>query len=286
MHRRNLRRMAAAGLLLICCLPQSSLYAASVTLSSIGVQYSENFDSLVTSGASSTLPNGWALAETLSKANTTYTGGNGDSSTGDTYSFGLSSSSTDRALGTLYNPNDVRATIGASFINSTGRTITSLDIAYNGEQWRLGATGRGHDRLDFQYSTNASALDTGTYVDFDSLDFVGPINTGTVGGLNGNLSANRLAISSSITGLSIPDGTTFFIRWTDFDVSNSDDGLGVDDFRLTPNSSILAFEGISTPAPMAVWGGMAALGVLAIARTVRERRNPKRSGKFDQAGLR
>jgi hypothetical protein len=47
-------------------------------------------------------------------------------------------------------------TISASFTNSTGSTITTLSIAYVGEQWRLGASGRGPDRLDLQYSMDAT----------------------------------------------------------------------------------------------------------------------------------
>ena len=45
--------------------------------------------------------------------------------------------------------------------------ITSLAISYTGEQWRLGQvdTGRAADRLDFQLSTNATSLTTGTWTD-------------------------------------------------------------------------------------------------------------------------
>jgi hypothetical protein len=40
--------------------------------------------------------------------------------------------------------------------------------------------------------------------------------------------------SSTITGLNIPDGATFWIRWTDADIAGADDGLSVVDFSLTP----------------------------------------------------
>lgn len=123
---------------------------------------------------------------------------------------------------------------GLAFSNDTGATITSLAIAYNGEQWRLGQSGRGSDRIDFQYSLNATDLTTGAYTDFNALDFVSPVAIGTVGALDGNASANRTALSSTISGLSIANGATFWIRWTDFDVTGADDGLAVDDFSLTP----------------------------------------------------
>ena len=47
---------------------------------------------------------------------------------------------------------------GACFTNNTGAPVTALDIAYIGEQWRLGLAGRRADRLDFQYSLDATSL--------------------------------------------------------------------------------------------------------------------------------
>jgi uncharacterized protein len=203
-----------------------------ISLTTSGSAYAQNFDTLANTGTSSTLPAGWALSESGSAANTTYSAGTGSSTTGDTYSLGATGN-TERAFGGLQSGSLI-PTIGACFTNDTGETISSLAIAYTGEQWRLGATGRA-DRIDFQYSLNATSLADGTWVDVNALDFSSPITTGTVGALNGNAAANRTAISSTVGGLSIPGGATFFIRWTDFNASGSDDGLAVDDFSLTPN---------------------------------------------------
>src|SRR5581483_11794474 len=125
------------------------------------------------------------------------------------------------------------STIGASYTNNTGATITSLLISYTGEQWRLGSVGRT-DQLDFQISTDATSLTTGTWTDVNALDFIAPVQTGATGGLDGNSAANRTAISSTISGLNIANGAGFWIRWTDFDATGADDGLAVDDFCLTP----------------------------------------------------
>ncbi len=127
-------------------------------------------------------------------------------------------------------------TVGGCFINNTGQAITSLNISYTGEQWRLGATGR-NDRLDFQYSTNASSLTTGTYTDFDALDFIAPISAGTAGALDSNAAANRANVAATISGLSIANGATFFIRWNSFDATGADDGLAIDDLTLTPQGA-------------------------------------------------
>src|SRR6185436_1444018 len=105
------------------------------------------------------------------------TAGTGSGNTGDTYSFGATSNA-ERALGGLQS-GSLNPTIGAAFTNNTGGTITSLAIDYTGEQWRLGATGRA-DRIDFQYSVNATSLTTGTWTDVNNLDFTGPITAGTV----------------------------------------------------------------------------------------------------------
>ena len=124
---------------------------------------------------------------------------------------------------------------GARLTNNTGSTITSLNIAYTGEEWRLGTVSRT-DRIDFQLSTNATDLSTGTYTDVDALDFTTP-NTATLNAHDGNAAANRTALSTSITSLSIPNGASFFIRWTDVDATGADDGLAVDDFSITPQGS-------------------------------------------------
>ncbi len=204
-----------------------------VSIAALGTPVTQNFDTLVSSGTgtlAANTPVGWGFSE--STANTTYTAGTGSSNTGDTYSFGLTPVS-DRALGQLRS-GAVSTILGGTFQNNTGATITSLAISYVGEQWRLGATGRTvAERMDFQYSTNATSLTTGTWIDVNALDFNPPITGPTVGPLDGNAGPNRLSLSSTIIGLSIGNGANFWIRWTDVDATGADDGLAVDDFSLT-----------------------------------------------------
>ena len=200
-----------------------------------GGSYSQNFDSLTASplnGTGSALPTDWFFSEAQANANATYGISNGLNTAGNTYSYGDDGSS-DRAFGSLRSGTLI-STIGASFTNGTGGVINSLLIAYTGEQWRLGATGR-NDRLDFEISFNATSLSTGTWVAVDGLDFIAPVSTGTAGGLNGN--ANSVAVSFNITQLTIASGATFWIRWLDFDAAGSDDGLAIDNFTLaTPGA--------------------------------------------------
>ncbi|HXF41932.1 MAG TPA: ExeM/NucH family extracellular endonuclease [Blastocatellia bacterium] len=210
----------------------SSSAAGTISLTTIGTPYTQNFDTLASSGTSSTLPTGWEFVEALANANTTYTAGTGSGNAGDTYSFGATAS-TERAFGGLQS-GTLNPTIGASFTNNTGTTVSSLAVSYTGEQWRLGATARV-DRLDFQISTDATSVATGTWTDFNALDFTAPVTAGTVGALNGNVAPNRTPVSATIAGLNIPNGATFFVRWTDLNAAGADDGLAVDDFSLTPD---------------------------------------------------
>jgi hypothetical protein len=190
--------------------------------------YIEDFNTLASTGTSSTVPAGWAFLESGTNADGNYNTGTGSSNIGDTYSFGAASS-TERAFGGLRSGTLIPI-IGANFTNNTGFTITQVPISYIGEQWRLGAVARA-DRLDFQYSLDATSLSTGTWTDINSLDFSSPF-TSTLGALDGNAAANRTLITFTISSLSISNGSTFWIRWIDFDATGSDDGLAIDDFSI------------------------------------------------------
>jgi predicted extracellular nuclease len=211
------------------------------TVSLINGKKTELFDTLGNTGSTNTtLPVGWYFNETGSNANLTYTAGTGSSATGETFSFGSAPGgvpSTERALGQVRSGSLV-STIGASFTNDTGGTITSLEIAYDGEQWRVGGAHTVADKLDFQISYDATSLTTGTWVDINALDFNAPVTTAGTSGiaLDGNAAANRTAnINAIISSLNIPAGATFWIRWVDFDaVGNGDDGLAIDNFNITP----------------------------------------------------
>ncbi len=238
--------------------PARAAGSISLTLAA----YIQNFDTLVGSGPSSTVPNGWDFAESGTSANTTYAAGTGSNNAGNTYSFGAATSG-ERAFGTLQSSSLI-PTIGASFTNNTVATITDLAIAYTGEQWRLGAAGRA-DRLDFQISTNATSLTTGTWVDQNSLDFSSPKTITPTGALDGNLAANRIAISATITtSLNIPNGATFWIRWADFNAFDSDDGLAVDEFSLTPAANNTAPSGAGAANPSTVLAGNTTLLTVAV----------------------
>lgn len=228
--------------------------AAPVSLTTLGALYTQNFDTLSnTAGSTTNALNlaGWQMSEGGGGArdNEQYAVDTGGSATGDTYSYG-SAGSTDRALGMLRSGTLIPL-MGANFTNNTGSSIDSLEIGYIGEQWRLGTAGRT-DRLDFQYSLNATALndETARWVDVDTLDFITLSTTG-VGAKNGNSAANRTSMSVLIDQLQIANGNSFWIRWTDLDASGADDGLAVDDFSLVASQTVRPSQ-VPEPASLAL----------------------------------
>jgi hypothetical protein len=256
---RNATLLIAVGLSAV-----GSAYAAPVSLLSLGSAYTQNFNALGNVAGSTTnvtLPTGWAITETGGGArdDEQYAVDAGGSNTGDTYSYGTAGS-TDRALGGLRS-GTLMPLFGAEFSNNTGAIITLLDIAFSGEQWRLGTANRT-DRLAFQYSTNATSLTTGTYVDFTALDFATP-NTTSIGARNGNATGNFTAISATIAGLDIAANSRFWIRWSDIDASGADDGLAIDDFSLTARGAIApAPQAVPEPGALAL-AGIALFGLLS-----------------------
>ncbi|MEO6406012.1 MAG: endonuclease [Ferruginibacter sp.] len=227
-----LKKFTSLSLLIFICFCSS----AQVIISNLATTYSQDFNTLALSGTSSTLPTGWNLFESGTGANLTYAADNGGVISGNTYSYGTTSSA-ERAFGGLLS-GSVTPTIGVQFTNTSGATINSITVTYTGEQWRLGALGR-LDKLDFQYSQDASALNNGTWTDVNSLDLIAPVTSGTVGALDGNAIANKTSISFTITGLNIINGTSFWFRWNDFNPSGSDDGLAVDDFNANFSGQVL-----------------------------------------------
>jgi hypothetical protein len=221
-------------------LTTGAVFAAPISLTTLNaVGYTQNFDTLsnVAGGTTNNLViPGWAMTESGGGArdNEQYAVDTGASTTGDTYSYGAAGS-TDRALGGLRSGTLIPV-FGAAFTNNTGSTITSMLISYFGEQWRVGTANRA-DRLDFQYSLNATDLVTGTWTDVDLLDFNAPTSD-TTGAKDGNAAGNRTSISSTIASLSILNGSTFWIRWNDFDATGADDGLAVDDFSIRVNGAV------------------------------------------------
>ncbi|QHL91686.1 PEPxxWA-CTERM sorting domain-containing protein [Sphingomonas changnyeongensis] len=246
-------------------LPALTAPAAAVVVLTGAGSYAQDFDTLASTGDSNTLPAGWALAETLTNANNRYTASTGSANAGDTYSFGATGS-TERALGGLRS-GSLAPLFGVVVSNETGRTITGFDLGFVGEQWRLGTLGRV-DRLTVQYSLNATTLTDGNWIDIAALTFTAPVTAGTVGALNGNAAANRVALSHTLDGLSLAaGGPNISFRFVDFDATGADDGLAIDDFTLAAR-----FADTQAPIPEPTTWAMFIAGMGVTGTAARRRR--------------
>lgn len=235
--KKNARLFISVTAMVCAMLPASRLAAQSISLTTLGTAYTQDFNTLssVTGGTVNAISiTGWSMIEYGGggRDNDLYAVDAGTSATGDTYSYG-SAAASDRALGSLRS-SSLFAFYGASFTNNTGSSITSLVIGYTGEQWRLGTAARA-DQLTFEYSLNAVDVTTATatWNGVPALNFTTP-DMATTGAKNGNLTGERTTLTATITSLSIPSGATFWVRWTDVDATSNDDGLAIDDFTLTP----------------------------------------------------
>jgi hypothetical protein len=192
----------------------------------------------------------------------------GSSRLGGIYSYGLAGSQ-NRALGTLTDANGNSGIFGANFQNSGPAPVTTLNISYTGEEWRLGVEGH-QNTLQFQYSLNAQSVSDAkaTWLNVPALSFLTPNLTG-VGAHDGTLAINQTQIASTISFLNIPQGATFWVRWQETGVASNTpgDGLAVDNFSLS-----------AVPEVSTLLGGFAALGLLAAAvwhpRSLRARKFP------------
>ncbi len=235
------------------------------------------FDELDTTGTAQTnISRGIYFFEQGTNGNTTYRANNGSLNTGDTYSYGTTASS-DRAFGSLTTASLAPNYLGAKILNNTGTTVNALEITYVGEQWRLGSSGTT-DSLRFELSTDATSLNSGTWIPYNSLRFVSPVTTGTTGALNGNDPLNRTLISDEITGFtSIPNGSSIWIRWVDEDIpSVGDHGLAIDSLVIIPkfiicneptvNASNIQFTNLTGTSVDVSWTNGNGTGRLLIAR--------------------
>jgi len=206
-----------------------------------GGAYTENFDGLAASGSSLswvdgvTVP-GWYANRAV------YAAGTGSSATGNLYSYGVAGSG-ERALGSLATSGVNPVQFGVRLRNETGATISSVGIAYVGEQWRVGGSSAVNNTLTFAYKLGAGTLTEDGFLDVPELAFDSLSDSGAAGALNGNADANRLAVTGLLNALDWAAGTELWIRWTDVDNTSSDHGLAVDDFVLEMQASAVPEPG-------------------------------------------
>lgn len=198
-------------------------------------EYTQNFT--IGTSNTATLPTGfkfgpdWSSGTTATteSAGTSGTGVLNNSSSGGAYNFanGVTASSTERAIGFLTSGgySSPRSIIFA-FTNNSGVTITSLSFSWNYEKYRSGSRAFN---WTFHHGNTSTANTAATVGD---QSYAADANNSTV--FNPPLSINK---KLNLTGLSIANGSSYYIRWTLTGVSGSTNGqgLGIDDLSIFAN---------------------------------------------------
>lgn len=218
-----------------------------------GGAYQQNFDEMGQAGTA--LPTGWTAVRLAGSGLTNQAlvpvVSTGNSTSGAVYNVG-SASSADRALGSLSSSTTIPA-FGVVFKNTSGAAITQLKIDAVMEQWRSGSRDDRLESLEFEYSTNATSIFSGTWVAIPSLDLVEKLTaTNIAEAVDGNQAANRTPVSGTFS-VSLADGATLYLRWKDTDVTGSDGLYALDDLTVTPTYNVVdtTFPLLTFTAPAA-----------------------------------
>jgi hypothetical protein len=211
-----------------------SLTASTLTdarsINSISTPVTENFNSLGT-GATASLPQGFTTYAgtdlTTTSYVTTQSAGTGGSvfTAGGVYNFGngANATATDRALGFL-NSGSVSSprSIVLKVVNNTGSVITDLDINFDYEKYRSGS--REFD-WNFYHGTTAASTTLA-----DEQNYPADADNNVL--FNPPTAINKLV---SLTGLSIPVGAEYFLKWTFVGNGGSTNGqaIGIDNVIVT-----------------------------------------------------
>jgi FlaG/FlaF family flagellin (archaellin) len=222
--------------------------AQVVITNSSNFTYSQNFDTLPTSGNNTWTDNSTIPAWYSSR--TSILGGTGSVSTAGLWSYGSSSNSTDRALGFL-SSGTLGGNFSVVFLNNSGSDISFSDIklSFTGEQWR-GNT--NNSTLVFGYRTSSTPITdstSGVYTLNSNFNFTSPVGGVSAGPVDGNLSQNQQSftnLSLDSTG-SLSSGDYLALRW-DRGTQTSGAGLGIDNFQLdvVPEPTTWALIGLGS----------------------------------------
>jgi uncharacterized protein len=257
-----------------------SVTAQAQVLLSGGLSYSQNFDSLASTGSSGTWSDnttllGWYASKAYSTSTTPQTYGpyaytsyrvdSGGNNSGNLFDYG-SAGSTDRALGSVASGTVAGSTMATVFglriQNNTAQTFSGpIGISFIGEQWRQGGNTSSQIIDYFSYSVSSTAFTSpisadpaaAGYTHVSALDFTSPNpGTTTAAAIDGNASGNYTPISGFIS-VTLNPGDELMLRWYDVNDTGNDHGGGIDNLVVTvPEPSSLALAGLGM-LTLAIW---------------------------------
>lgn len=222
---------------------------AQASISSIEATLTENFDNLIPEGAwtngTTPMSNWYAIGnigESTSIPSTFILNDGNNTTLNSLSSFGTTGQG-DRALG--YVPggkNGLFSYVGWRLKNTmSSTTITKVHITWTLEQWRVLSSGA--QPLTIKYQISSSPITSIVHGNLTSPSPVLSISSPKFGGsgvaLDGNLTANRVTATQTISNLNIPPGSEILICWGN-SKAGSNHLLSIDDVSLefTANQSI------------------------------------------------
>ncbi|MBX3435101.1 MAG: hypothetical protein KF847_17425 [Pirellulales bacterium] len=181
-------------------------------------------------------------------------------------SFGTINSA-ERALGVLATSNQI-SRFGLALINDSSTTYDQFTLDFVGEQWRRGNVAAPGNAISYDwavtgnYGSGVGQDNINTDAAFANIGSIASPNNQpapTELALDGNLPANQVSVSTTVTGLNWTPGSVLMLRWSGQDLSGQDDGLAIDDLR---------FSASAVPEP----GSIALAGLVLGALTIVDRR--------------
>lgn len=221
-----------------------------LSVTSTGTAFTQNFDGMGSS-ATATLPTGFVVSSgtiysggttaTTLAAGTTGAGVLTGVSAGGTYNFanGITASATDRSLGFLTSGGFTSPrTIMLQITNNTGSTISSLSITFDYEKYRSGTR-----QFDWTFFSGSDGSTWSSNTNGDQ-SYSADANNTTISN-----PPTTISKSVSITGLSIANGNSYYIRWTFTGLAGSTNsqGIGIDNFSVTASSPYVSGGNIGSP---------------------------------------
>lgn len=219
----------------------------SITIA--GSAITQNFT--IGTDPNATLPAGFKMTSdwTTGVSATTQVGGTTGSgvltgtSSGGFYNFadGISPTSTERAIGFLTSSGYAAPrSIMYAFTNNTGSTIVSLSLSWNYEKYRSGSR-----IFDWTFFHGDTPLASNSEINGDQ-NYPADANNTTVS----NPPAS-IAKSFVINGVSIPNGSTYYLRWTYTGTGGSTNAqaLAIDDFSIILNT-VLSNDEFTQTSPL------------------------------------
>jgi hypothetical protein len=244
---------------------------------SFSSSYSQNFDSLASSGAALSWSNdvtleGWFLFRqpaTGPVALTSYAVDSGSGNSGSFFSYG-STNASDRALGGLGSggnyfgspgpaAGNVAGWIALALTNSSGTTINALDLSFNGEQWRNGGNASAQSMV-LQYGFGSTFAAVANWIaPGGNFNWTSPVVSATAAAVNGNVAGNGGGRVSnrggSLQNLGWLANSNLWFRWIENNDAGNDHGLAFDDLSINLGASLPVVTISSLDAAAAEQGG-------------------------------